>query len=118
MALKDFKRALPGAREVELTTTGRVSGRRISHPVWFIQEDERLYLVPVRGSGSDWYRNVLAAPTVRLRAGEAAYEAQAAPITDPERVRGVVERLRAKYGADQVRQYFAKLDVAVEVPLA
>jgi hypothetical protein len=30
----------------------------------------------------------------------------------------VVERFRARYGADQVTAYYPKLDAAVEVPLA
>ena len=43
--------------------------------------------------------------------------ARARPITEPPRVRDVVEKFRRKYGADQVRKYYSKLDVAVEVPL-
>jgi len=30
----------------------------------------------------------------------------------------VVEKFRAKYGADDVKKYYSKFDVAVEVPLS
>ena len=39
-------------------------------------------------------------------------------LTDARRVRDVVEKFRAKYGADEVEKYYSKLDVAVEVMLA
>jgi len=39
-------------------------------------------------------------------------------LTDPARVPDVVEKFRAKYGADEVAKYYQKFDVAVAVPLA
>jgi F420H(2)-dependent quinone reductase len=58
MASAELKRSLQTTSEVEITVTGRRSGREISNPVWFVQEDERLFLLPVNGSDTDWYRNV------------------------------------------------------------
>jgi hypothetical protein len=63
-----LKRALETASELELTATGRKSGPDISNPVWFDQEDEKLYLLPVGRADSDWYRNVLKTPAIRLGA--------------------------------------------------
>ena len=57
------------------------------------------------------------APSIRLAVNDVATGATARPITDPRRVREVVEKFRAKYGADQVKKYYSKLDVAVEVSL-
>jgi len=37
-------------REINITVTGRKSGRSISIPVWFVLEGEKLSLLPVRGS--------------------------------------------------------------------
>ena len=34
-------------REIKITVTGRKSGRAISIPVWFVLENDNLYLVPV-----------------------------------------------------------------------
>jgi len=41
------------------------SGQDISRPVWFVHEDKKLYLLPVQGSDTNWYRNVLKNPTVK-----------------------------------------------------
>jgi deazaflavin-dependent oxidoreductase (nitroreductase family) len=115
MADAYFEQALERTNEIELTTTGRISGREISHPVYFVRQGEKLALLPVRGSDSHWYKNVLKTPTIRLAARGTESRATATPITDPAQVQEVVERFRAKYGAGTVKTYYAKLDVAVEV---
>jgi deazaflavin-dependent oxidoreductase (nitroreductase family) len=117
MALAELKSALESAREIQITVTGRRSGREISNPVWFVHDDGKLYLLPVNGSASDWYRNLLQNPTISISVDGAEATATAIPITDPAKVRDVVEKFRAKYGADQVERYYGTLDVAVEVPL-
>jgi deazaflavin-dependent oxidoreductase (nitroreductase family) len=109
--------ALQGVKEVEITVTGRKSGRQISHPVWFVQEEDSVFLVPVAGSDSDWYKNVRRTPMIQLAANGTALSSSATPITDADRVDHVVAMLRDKYGADQVEAYFPKHDVAVQVPL-
>jgi deazaflavin-dependent oxidoreductase (nitroreductase family) len=113
----DFTAALRDSSEINLTVTGRVTGRQISNPVWLVQEDNKIYLLPVTGSDSDWFKNVVATPEVRLTADGAALTATAVPITDPAQVQTVVEQFRAKYGVDQVAEYYPKTDVAVEVDL-
>ena len=113
----DLKSALQSASELELTVKGRKSGRDISNPVWFVQEGESLYLLPVGGSDSDWYRNVLKTPTIRIAAGRTEASAEATPITDQRTVNEIVEKFRAKYGGDEVERDYPKRDVAVEVPL-
>src|SRR6266536_2404161 len=79
MADEEFKKALEASREIELTVTGRTSGREISNPVWFVRDGEKLYLVPVRGSDSDWYKNVLKTPTIRLATEGAELDVTARP---------------------------------------
>ncbi len=118
MADEEFKKALEASREIELTVTGRTSGREISNPVWFVREGEKLYLVPVKGSDADWYKNALKTPTIRLAVERAQLSANASPISDAAKVDHVLERFRAKYGARDVEAYYPKQDVAVEVPLA
>jgi hypothetical protein len=73
MAFADFENALNNTNEIELTTTGRTSGRESSRPVWFVRQRENLYLLPVTGSDSQWYKNVLKTPAIRLAAGSAAF---------------------------------------------
>jgi deazaflavin-dependent oxidoreductase (nitroreductase family) len=116
MAFNEFEEALKNMDEIEITVTGRKSGRRISNPVWFVQEAEKLYLLPVKGSDSDWYKNILKTPTMRLNAGGKEWTAEVTPVTDTVKVRDIVEKFRHKYGADQVKKYYSKFDVAVDVP--
>ena len=118
MTVTEFKKALESSEEIQLTVTGRVSGGKISNPVWFVQEDETLYLLPVKGSDSDWLKNMLKNPTIALTVNGITITAKAKPITDPAMVREVVQKFRAKYGADEVKKYYSKFDVAVEVALA
>ena len=65
----DLKARLSRSREINITVTGRKSGRAISIPVWFVLEDDTLYRVPVQGSDTQWYKNVLKKPSIRIKAG-------------------------------------------------
>lgn len=118
MNLADFKNALADTDEVQLTVIDAASGRETTRRVWFVQEGEALHLVPVKGSDSWWFKNVVKTPSIRLAANDVAFTAVARPTTDPQRVRDVVEKFWAKYGADDVKKYYSKFDVAVEVPLS
>jgi len=109
-ALKD---RLSRYREITITVTGRKSGRAISLPVWFVWDDEKLYLLPVQGSDTQWYRNVLSNPKFRIDLRDATAHVQAVPITDAPQVSSVVGKFRAKYGAGDVKKYYSKFDVAV-----
>jgi deazaflavin-dependent oxidoreductase (nitroreductase family) len=109
----EIKDRLSQSREITITVTGRKSGRAISIPVWFVFEDDKLYLLPVHGSDSEWYKNVLKNPSIRVNAGGAEAEFKAIPITDPKQVSSIVEKFREKYGASDVKKYYSKFDVAV-----
>jgi deazaflavin-dependent oxidoreductase (nitroreductase family) len=109
-ALKD---RLSRYREITITVTGRKSGRAISIPVWFVFQDDKLYLLPVQGSDTQWYKNVLKNPMIRIDARGAEAELRSVPITDAARVASVVEKFRKKYGANDVTKYYSKFDVAV-----
>src|SRR5258706_11451977 len=107
-----LKDRLSRYREINITVTGRKSGRAISIPVWFVLEGDKLYLLPVQGSDTQWYKNVLNNPTIRIDARGAKAEVKVVPVTDATQVSSVVEKFRAKYGAD-VKKYYSKFDVAV-----
>jgi len=113
----DLKDRLSRYREIKITVTGRKSGRAISIPVWFVLEDDTLYLVPVRGSDTQWYKNMLENPSIRIKAGGAETEVRAVPVKDATQVKSVVEKFRGKYGASDVKKYYSKLDVAVLAPM-
>ncbi len=108
-----LKDRLSRSREVNITVTGRKSGRSISIPVWFVSEDNKLYLLPVTGSDTQWYKNVLKNPSIQIEAGGAKADRKVALVTDPKQVASVVEKFRAKYGSSDVKKYYSKFDVAV-----
>jgi deazaflavin-dependent oxidoreductase (nitroreductase family) len=109
----DLKDRLSRYQEINLSVTGRKSGRTISQPVWFVPGNDEVYLLPVRGSDTQWYKNVLKTPTIRIEARGAEGEFQAVPITDAKEISSVVDKFRNKYGAGDVKKYYSKLDVAV-----
>jgi deazaflavin-dependent oxidoreductase (nitroreductase family) len=117
MAHTDFRTALQGTNEIEITVTGRTSGRSFSYPVWFVLEGEKLYLLPVKGSDTSWYKNLRKTPTIRLAARGKTFTTSARLLTDEAQVGAVVEKFRDRYGARQVKAYYSKIDVAVEIPL-
>jgi deazaflavin-dependent oxidoreductase (nitroreductase family) len=117
MAAEELKEALRETNEVELTVTGRKSGRESSRPIWFVEDGDRLLLLPVSGSDSDWYRNAVKTPEIRLAADGAELQATAKPVDDPAGVADVVQKFGEKYGAGRVAEYYPKQDVALEVPL-
>jgi hypothetical protein len=117
MTAEAFQAALERASELEVTTTGRVSGRPSSRPVWFVRQDGSLYLLPSGGSGTQWYKNMLKTPVLDLAASGVRLQASGVALTEPAAVARVVESFRAKYGAREVAGWYRHPDVAVEIPL-
>jgi deazaflavin-dependent oxidoreductase (nitroreductase family) len=117
MSASDIKDALQDKNEVDLTVTGRKSGNESSRPIWFVEDGDRLLLLPVSGSSSNWYRNLVKTPEIRLAADGAELRGTAKPIEDAAGVSDTLEKFGAKYGADKVQEYYPNQDAAVEVPL-
>jgi deazaflavin-dependent oxidoreductase (nitroreductase family) len=113
-ALKD---RLARYRQIKLSVIGRKTGKTISVPVWFVLESEKLYLLPVNGSDTQWYRNVLKNPQIRIDARGAKTGVMAEPITESNVVKSVIDKFREKYGAKDVKKYYSKFDVAVVAAL-
>ena len=112
-----LKNRLSQVSEITITVTGRKSGRAISIPVWFVVEGNKLYLLPVQGSDTQWYKNVLSNPSIRIQAGGAEAELKGVPVTDPKQVASIAEKFRAKYGPADVKKYYSKFDVALAADL-
>src|SRR5437867_4062578 len=91
MAHTNFSSALQGSNEIEITVTGRTSGRSLSYPVWFALEGEKLYLLPVRGSDTEWYKNLRKTPTIRLEARGKTFTTSARLLTDEAQIGKVFE---------------------------
>ncbi len=108
-----LKNRLSRSREINITVTGRKSGRPISIPVWFVLEGDKLYLLPVQGSDTQWYKNALKNPSIGIESSGEKAELKVTPITDPKQVASVAEKFRAKYGPSDVKKYYSKFDAAV-----
>ena len=117
-AKEKLKSLLARDREITITVVGRKSGHEIPLPVWFVLEGDKLYLLPVQGSETQWYQNLLHNRWISLSTRSAEGEFSGTPITDSKTVSSVVEKFRHKYGTGDVKKYYSKLDVAVVVNLA
>jgi deazaflavin-dependent oxidoreductase (nitroreductase family) len=102
----DLKDRLARFRRIKISVIGRKSGRSSSNPVWFALESEKLYLLPVRGSDTQWYQNVLKNPSIRIDARGEEVELRAQPITESKMVKSVIDKFRDKYGG-QRRNFLA-----------
>lgn len=113
MKKSDLAGSLSGHRQIHLTVTGRKSGKEITMPVWFVAEGEELFLLPVHGSDTQWFKNVRENPQIHVqtRGTEALLEVK--PITQSETVKSVIQKFREKYGTADVRRYYSKFDVAI-----
>src|SRR5207247_2537135 len=88
MAEDALAKALKKRRQITISIIGRRTGRTISLPVWFVFDRDTLWLLPVHGSNTHWYRSV----------GQ------------------IIERFRDKYTPDVIaRLYPGPLNVAVKV---
>ena len=117
MAANNLKDRLSRYRQIKLSIVGRKTGRKISHPVWFVFQGQKLLLLPVSGSDTQWYKNVLENPEIRIDARGARAKLKAKPTKQPKAVKSVVEKFREKYGAGDVKKYYSNFDVAVEAAL-
>jgi hypothetical protein len=117
MSKADLYERLDRVNEIRLSVKGRRSGRDIPRPVWFVHEGNTLYLLPVQGSDTNWYKNFIVDPTLKISVNGAEIPARGKPITDSNRVGDIVSKFKSKYGEGDVKKYYTKFDVAVEVPL-
>ncbi len=108
-----LKERLSHSSEITISVTGRKSGRIISNPIWFVYEGDMLYLLPVKGSDTQWYKNVLKNPLVTIEAGGAKTEVKVTSLTDAKQVSAIIEKFRQKYGPGDVKKYYSKFDVGV-----
>jgi len=118
MVKSDLYKRLDRASEITLSFKGRKSGKDIPRPVWFVQEGNTRYLLPVQGSDTSWYKNLLANPALKISVnGDVQVPARGKPVTEESMVDDIVGKFRSKYGEGDVKKYYPKTDVAVEVPL-
>ena len=86
-----------------LTTEGRKTGLPRHTAIEFRAHGRKLYVVSAWGERPDWYRNLLANPSVSLFQGNNRFSAQAQPVTDSSEALRVLNLFRktapARYDA-------------------
>ena len=118
MAEDRFVTKLENRQQISITVIGRRSGRKITLPVWFVAADAALWLLPVHGSRTQWYRNLLTNPAITIKAGSEGRALRARALKDARAVRKVIRWFGEKYKPEMIaRLYPGPLDVAVKVRL-
>lgn len=112
----DFAKTLNKRRQISITVTGRNTGRAITIPVWFVSGEARLWLLPVKGSDTQWYRNLMKNRAITVHAGSKTKDSRARLLKDPSAVSTVVQQFRQKYTSGEIKRWYKGLDVAVQVP--
>ena len=88
---------IKSASTVELTTTGRKTGKEHRRPVWFVVEDGKILVQAGKDGKTDWYRNLQRRPTAVVRQDGYRFRVRAVMVTDPKRVEAIHELFTAKY---------------------
>ncbi len=113
-----FSRALKDRRQISISVIGRRSGRTIKLPVWFVLAEDALWLLPVYGSQTQWYRNLLMNPAITIKAGGERLTLRSRTLKGAQAVRKVIRWFREKYTPEIIaRLYLGPLNVAVKVSL-
>ena len=107
---------LEQSKEVNTTVLGRKTKKRFSTPVWFVLEgEEKVMLVPTKGSDNNWFKDLVKNPQIELRVDEITLTSRATLVRDSNQVEKVLDRFRAKYRSMWSESYYTKRDVYVEV---
>jgi hypothetical protein len=118
LAKDDLKQRLARYKRIKISVIGTTFGQTNSISIRFVLVGEKVYLLPEKGSDTQWYKNLLRNPSIRIEARGLEAEFRATPITNSSEVKSVLENFREKYGARDVEKYYSKFDVAVVAELA
>ena len=116
---KEGERLLLESKELDLTTTGRKTGRPRTVELWFVYEDGVVWFMTARdrnGPTSHWARNLQANLEASLKIGRTVFRAKATKVEDTEaRIAILMGAYRAKYGETTVHQFY---DGSPRMPIA
>ena len=103
-----------------LTTTGRLSGRPHEIEIWFGLRDDTIYLLSGGGRDSDWVKNLLKKPDVRVRIAGHVFSGTARLVMEAEEEMAARYMLAGKYQeweADRTLSEWARTALVVGVEL-
>lgn len=111
----DVDAALARDMTIDITTTGRHSGRPRTVEIWFLAVDDRIFITGTPGP-RDWYANLLTDGSLTFHLKEsmqASLEATARPVDDEATRRLVFEHPSARWYRDQT----ALDDLVADAPM-
>ena len=112
MAASEFLEALKSAFEVELSV--KRLGKWTTRPVWFVADSSTIYLLPVNGTNTKWYKYVTIDPEIELAVRGKKMRGEARAV-DAQKLAYVIGRFRSKYG--DLERYYRKLDAGFVVQI-
>jgi deazaflavin-dependent oxidoreductase (nitroreductase family) len=86
---------------VYITTTGRKTGLPRQIEIWFVELEDRLYILAEHGLKAKWVQNIVADPNVNVRLGEREFRGVGRvldEIKDGVRYSKVQAAAKEKYG--------------------
>ena len=113
MTAMEFLEELKSRSEVELTV--KRSGKWTTRPVWFVVDGATIYLLPMYGTDTKWYKYATANPEIKLSVRGKKVRAEARPVLNAQKLTDVIDRFRSKYG--ELKSHYRKLDAAIAVTI-
>jgi hypothetical protein len=113
MAAKEFLEAMKSSSEVELSV--KRSGKWTTRPVWFAVDGATVYLLPMYGTDTKWYKYATANPQIELSIRGRKVRGEARRVLDAQELASVIDRFQSRYG--ELKRYYRKLDAAIAVTL-
>jgi deazaflavin-dependent oxidoreductase (nitroreductase family) len=106
-----------------LTTTGRVTGRARTIEIWFGAGPERdvqaIYMLSGGRDRSDWVKNLMREPAVRLRIADSVFDGRARVVSDADEDalarRLLFDKYSERYGGDLSDWRQNALPIAVDL---
>ena len=117
MKTGSLKSSLTKEKVIELTVTGRKSRKLIPRPVWFVLRGSDLLLLPVTGTNSQWYKNILKNPQVKVTASAQTISGKLRLLTGKKEIAEVIQLFEEKYGPGDIKRYYPNPNVAASLLL-
>jgi len=86
--MQEFLEALKSASEVDLTVER--AGKWTTRPVWFAVDGATVYLLPMYGADTKWYKYISANPEIQLSVRGKKVRAEAKPVSDAQKLAVVI----------------------------
>jgi hypothetical protein len=112
-----LKDRLARYRQIKISVIGRKSGRQSRFRFGSCWRARNSSCLPVHGSDTQWYKNILCEPSIGIEARGSGAEFRSIPVTGSEAVKSIIKKFQEKYGAKDVKRYHSKRKVAVVVEL-